>query len=244
MAGPSIDLFGLRAVTAARAPLTLLLMLLAVDAMYFVSHLRATRTEFESSLSFVDVEYGYPEAFQSLQWLWCLGLVALLAVLARRWAFLGLLPLLLFFLLTDRYSLHERGGAALVAALDLPGLLGLRPQDTGELLVLAGAALVVVPCAVLGLRLATLPDRTDIARALAVCVLIALAGVVLDGVHILVIEQPETGDPFGLVEDGAEMLAATVLVAHLYRVWLDAPTRPLLADARRRWADRRSTMVT
>lgn len=225
MTGSSIDLFGLRAVAARRASLTLLLMLLAVDGMYFVAHLRATRTEFESSLSFVDVEYGYPEAFQSLQWLWCLGLVALIAVVGRRWAFLGLLPLLLFFLLTDRYSLHERGGAALVDALGLPGMLGLRPQDLGELLVLTGAALVVIPCAVIGLRRATVPDRTDIARALAVSVLIALAGVVLDAVHILVIEEPTTGDAFGLIEDGGEMLAATVLVAHLFRVWLQVPAK-------------------
>ncbi|KAA6433786.1 hypothetical protein FQ330_06825 [Agrococcus sediminis] len=226
------DLLGLRALVGHRPSLTVLLMLLGADVMFFAGHLRASRSEFESSLSFVDIEYGHPEAFQSLQWLWAIGLVVLMAVVSRRWPVLGLLPLLGFFLLTDRYSLHERGGAALVQSLSLQGAAGLRGQDLGELMVLAAAGLVILPGLVLGIRAARRAERRDLARTLGIAGIILCCGVVLDAVHILVIAEPKTGDAFGLIEDGGEMLGASLLVAHLFRMWLQpaAAAAPVAAE--------------
>lgn len=215
-----LDPLGLRAVASHRASLTLLLMLLSVDVAYFVAHVRAASTGIAYSLAYIDEETGHAEAFQSLQWLWALGLLSLIVLVRRRWVLVGLAPLLAFFLLTDRYRLHELAGEAIAAAVGLPPTLGLRPEDVGELLALTVAALLIVPALVLAIRAADLVERRHFARILLIALCILFCGVVLDAVHILVVDDPAPGDAFGLIEDGGEMLGGSILVAYLFRVWL------------------------
>nr|NLD41018.1 hypothetical protein [Actinomycetales bacterium] len=74
------DPLGLRAISKNRASITLLLMLLGVNLVYIVQHVRSAAAGAEGSLYYVDLEHGYPEAFQALQWLWCLGLLLLITV--------------------------------------------------------------------------------------------------------------------------------------------------------------------
>jgi hypothetical protein len=213
------DPFGVRAVTSNRASLTLLLMLLGVLLYYIVRHVRALGDE-EESLHFLDTPLGYPEAFQTLQWLWCLGLLGLLAFVLRRWAFAALLPLLAFLLLTDTFELHERLGRHLADALALEPMLGLRPRDLGELMVIGAAALVTVPLALVGLWLARGVDRLHVLRIFLLLGFVLFCGVALDLVHILIIADARPGDAFGLIEDGGEMVGATFLVAYLFWVWM------------------------
>lgn len=213
------DPLGLRAVTGERASLTLLLMLIGVILYSVARHLRAAATGGDPLL-FLDTPLGYPEAFQTLQWLWAIGLVALIAVLLRRWAFAALLPLLVFMVLTDTFELHERYGRRLAEALAIEPMLGLRSQDFGELLVLGGAALVTVPIALIGLWRAGSADRVHFLRILVLLGLVLFCGVALDAVHILVVDDPGPGDAFGIIEDGGEMLGASLLVAYLFWLWL------------------------
>jgi len=220
----SMDPIGVRAVTSHRASLTLLLMLLGADLYFVVRHVRAL-DDGEESLHFLDTPLGYPESFQTLQWLWCFGLVALIAVVLRRWAFAALLPLLAFFLLTDTFELHERFGRRLADALALEPVLGLRSRDLGEMIVLGGAALVTVPIALIGLRLASRADRAHLLRVLVLLGLVFFCGVVLDLVHILIVDDARPGDAFGVLEDGGEMLGATLLVAYLFWVWMTRAAR-------------------
>lgn len=213
------DPLGLRAVTADRASLTVLVMLVGVDLYYVVRHLRAAATEGEP-MHFLDTPLGYPEAFQTLQWLWSIGLVVLIAVFLRRWAFAALLPLLGFLVLTDTFELHERFGRQLADAMGLQPMLGLRARDLGELIVFGGAGLVVVPIALVGLWLASRADRRHIVRIFSLLLVVLFCGVVLDAVHILVVDDPGPGDAFGIIEDGGEMLGASLLVAYLFHLWL------------------------
>lgn len=213
------DPLGLRAVTGERASLTLLLMLVGVIVYSVARHLRAVATGGDPLL-FLDTPLGYPESFQTLQWLWAIGLVALIAVLLRRWAFAALLPLLVFMVLTDTFELHERFGRRLAESVGIPPMLGLRSQDIGEMVVFGGAGLVTIPIALVGLWLARRDDRGHFLRIFSLLFVILFCGVVLDAVHILVIEDPGPGDAFGLFEDGGEMLAASLLVAYLSWVWL------------------------
>lgn len=215
-----LDPLGVMAVTRERASLLVLLMLLGADLYYAVRHIRTAAETDEESLHFLDAPLGYPEAFQTLQWLWSIGLIVLIAVFLRRWAFAALLPLFAFLVLTDTFELHERFGRRLAESVGIPPMLGLRSQDIGEMVVFGGAGLVTIPIALVGLWLARREDRGHFLRVFALLFVILFCGVVLDAVHILVIEDPGPGDAFGLFEDGGEMLAASLLVAYLSWVWL------------------------
>ncbi|MCR8671293.1 hypothetical protein [Agrococcus sp. HG114] len=219
------DPLGWRAITRERASLTLLLMLLGAILYLVVRHLRAIGDE-EGSLHFLDTPLGYPEAFQTLQWLWALGLVVLIAAGLRRWAFAALVPLLAFLLITDTFELHERFGRQLAEAIPLAPMLGLRARDVGELIVFAGAAVVTIPIALVGMRLARRADRPHFLRVFAILALVLLFGVALDMVHILLIEDAGPGDALGLLEDGGEMVGASLLVAYLFWVWLTRASGP------------------
>ncbi|WP_299033031.1 hypothetical protein [uncultured Pseudokineococcus sp.] len=70
------------------------------------------------------------------------ALVLLVGALRHRAALLaGWAALLAVVVVDDAAGLHERGGLALVDALDLPALLGLRPDDLGEMAVWAAYGL-------------------------------------------------------------------------------------------------------
>ncbi|MGM1030775.1 MAG: hypothetical protein ACQEWM_13030 [Actinomycetota bacterium] len=218
--GPSrlwaTDPLGLRAVVSSRSARTLLLILLGTDLFYIVRHIVAVQTD-GSFLHFLNTGHGYPEAFQTLQWLWCIGLLLLMVVVLRRWAYAALLPLFAFLLLTDTFGLHERYGRELSEALGLEPAFGLRAQDFGEMIVFVGAALVTIPIALAGLWLASRVDRRHFLRIAGLLAVLIFFGVVLDAVHIIVGDGGD-GDVFNLLEDGGEMIAASLLVAYLF--WL------------------------
>lgn len=222
---PSPDLLGLRAVVRDPAARTVLLMMVGADLVLIALHLSAASRGLEASLHYIDLEYGHAESLQGLRWLWCLGLLGLVVVAARRWAFASLLPLLALLLVTDALELHERGGRAAASVLELPGVLGMRPQDLGELLVVALAGALVVAAAVAGIRVARPSERRHLVRILALVGLIALFGVAVDAVHALAVAEVASGDALGVVEDGGEMLGASALVAYLFLLAVRGPER-------------------
>ncbi|WP_405216401.1 hypothetical protein [Agrococcus sp. Ld7] len=219
-----IDPLGLRAVRSDRASFTLLLMMLGVDAVLIALHIAAAVRDEQESLNYLDLEYGHPEAVQALRWLWCIGLLGLFVLRTRRWEFATLAPLLIFMLVTDALEFHERNGRALSEALGIPGVLGMRPQDIGEILVVMLAAAVVIPLAVFGMRVAARDHRRHFVRILIIVSLIAFCGVAVDAIHIIAADDVvalSSGSILGLVEDGGEMIGASLLVTYLFWLSLD-----------------------
>nr|NLD41382.1 hypothetical protein [Actinomycetales bacterium] len=128
---------------------------------------------------------------------------------------------------TDSLEIHERYGAVLVEQFNLPVFFGMRPQDTGELLVMAIAAAVTLPFVVVALKVAHRAERPWVLPVVVNSALIMFCGVVLDAVHSMITDVYAAGDPFGLIEDGGEMLFASLLVAFLFRVWLGHRHEPV-----------------
>lgn len=226
MQGIRVDPLGLRAVTGERASLIVLLMMLGVDVVLIGLHIVSAIQGTEQSLNYLDLEYGHPESVQSLRWLWCLGLLGLIVVSARRWTFAALAPLLVFMLATDAFEVHERNGRAIAEAIGIPAVLGMRPQDIGEMLVIGLAALVVVPIACVGMRMSARTERRHFLRILLILGLIVFCGVVVDAVHIVStddLDELSSGSWLGLVEDGGEMIGASLLVSYLF--WLSLQSR-------------------
>lgn len=114
-----------------------------------------------------------------------------------------------FIWLDDSAMYHERLGGQLVRSYDLPAVAGLRPQDLGELLAWSAAGLVLGLVLLFALRRRALGDLGVLAL-LSLCFgLLVLCGVVADLLHVLAPRHLNLG--IGLVEDGGEMLAVTLI---------------------------------
>lgn len=207
----------------------------------------------------LDHDRGAPEILNYGQTLLAASLFLLLYLRGRGAVFAGFALTYAVIALDDMASYHERVGDALVAALDLPALPGLRPDDSGELL--AWAVVGTPLLGVLGWGFAA-GDRR--ARGLALLVaatlgLLAAFAVGVDMAHVAL-----TSDAVGLpaalarmlgiapdlaakgidallmtVEDGGEMLAIALSASLALTAWrgeaaASAPRRSrVLAPGRR-----------
>ena len=166
----------------------------------------------------IDVDRGMPEAAQYFKFLAAAGA---LVVAAWRWrgaAYLAWALLVTSLFIDDAFKGHEQLGNQVARALsgDDPRASvagGARLQDWGELLAVVILYLIpLVAAAVFSLRGSRASRQW--ALRLAVCVAImAAAGVGVDAIHALA--EPGlgywAGRLLGLVEDGGEMVAASLL---------------------------------
>jgi hypothetical protein len=114
----------------------------------------------------------------------------------------------------DSMSYHEMAGNWLVRKFDLGSFPGLRPQDTGEVLAWAAAALPLLAIFLLAFVRRRAGDWGIVGHFLAGLIGLIFCGIVVDLVHVAV--PLRFNLVFELVEDGGEMLAIT------YIAWLSA----------------------
>ncbi|WP_409329177.1 hypothetical protein [Trujillonella humicola] len=114
----------------------------------------------------------------------------------------------------DSARLHETLGDRAAAALHLQGVAGLRADDLGEVVVwglLAAAPLL----AIVVLHRGSDRDTRAASRGLAALVAVyAFFGVVVDQVHAAA-RDSALGAALGTLEDGGELLALSLTLAHV-----------------------------
>lgn len=231
---------------AARAPAlsphrAALLPLLAIDLLLIGMHLAsmAWPALFDPSQWSVEADRGVAEWFQYLKWA-LLGLCfAGMALRQCNAAYLAWTVVFGYLLADDWLQLHERAGRAIARHIDLTWLPYLRPRDGGELIASAavGGALVLLLAIAWRLGGARMRRVTlDMAVLLAA---LAAFGVGIDALHSAVLHLPALSSTLGTVEDGGEMLVASLMLAYAVAVWCGGDP-PRYADAlRSRLARRR-----
>ena len=201
------------AMLPARRAVRTALVLLAVDAVLIVADLLRHHGLLHDVRFAVTTDRGFGEWFQYTK----TGTIFLLLLSARRriagasaWA-----ALFAYLLVDDALMLHERVGVMLAAALALPQIQAIRPEQAGELLfyTATGAAFAgwLVPAVWRGD-----PGSRALSATLALPVaLLVFFGAAMDVAHSLL-----RGHPYryavGLIEDGGEMIAMSVVVACVY----------------------------
>jgi hypothetical protein len=192
-----------------------LLLLVCGDLVYILIHvghlfvpgLRGAHYSLET-------DGGLAEFYQYMKELW-LAVCLLAAFVQRRhlvllvWSgFFG------FLLLDDALELHEHVGFWLGKRLGLPAVMGLRPDDFGELMVAAAVA-----TSLLGLlAIAWWRDRQATWRLskelLILTIALGACGVLLDQLHVIAyFKAPAISDPLALLEDGGELLIVSTMTA-------------------------------
>ena len=196
----------------------LFLLLVGTDALLIVlGILHVYAGVFAAEAFSIEKERGFGESFQYLKELWICLLLCALGWKARSRLHLSFALLFAYFLADDTYRLHERLGAALARFSGLSTVLGMRAAGLGEIVVLALCTGLIF-AAILRCYLRTPPAQRAWARKLTARIaVLALFGVVIDGVHIN-ITNPAWDAPLGILEDGGELVVMTVILAFVFRL--------------------------
>jgi hypothetical protein len=205
----------------------LLVLLILTDLALFGLHLVYVYTDFfENYLFHVGQHRGYPEFFQYIKELWIAVLFFFLAVRKRKLLYFLYSLLFVFILFDDSFEFHERVGGILAEIFQIQSLMGLRPQDFGELIVYAFfGILFFVPIAIVHF-MSDRETQTVGKYLYYLLILLILAGVAFDMIDIMV-DNPILSPLLSFIEDGGEMVVMTFITWYAYR--LNQPGEPLLA---------------
>jgi hypothetical protein len=224
---------------AAELSLPVLLVLLVADLAFAaasVAHLIGADDAGDRTGPWIlETDGGYAEQFGYLQQAAIAVLLVVLAFLARRPLFVAWASVYACALADDSLRLHENKGAWLADRLGerlwFPdGLLGLRANDLGEILV--WGLLAVVPLAAVVLlhrRSDPAGRRTSLGLAVLLAAYVVVGGVV-DQLHVLVMDTA-IGDAVGTLEDGGELVVLSLTVAYAAARVLAALRRTPVADS-------------
>lgn len=196
---------------------SLLLMIVAADLLFVALHMLLFRSSlFSNPLLNIEMDKGYAELFQYLKFLWIIILLGSISLKEKAVGYFSWVMLFAYFLLDDALGFHELAGYRIGAFFKFAPPFGLRPDDIGELVVSAGAGLVILPLvAAAYLRGSQAFKRFSQDLMLLVLVLVFF-GVVVDMVHMALHEYRTTAFYLGVLEDGGEMLSLSLILWYLF----------------------------
>lgn len=208
------------ALTRPRGGLPLLVVLLAADIAVAVVHL--TTTDWFLSL---ENDEGLGGRLGQLQLLAVAVLVGATYAASREPVHLAWAAGFLVAVADDTLKVHEWAGLRVADATDRE-VLGLRPDDLGELAawaVIAGGVLLLV---VAGHLRSSPRARAESWGFVVLVAALAFFGIAVDMLHIVI-------DPadrlVGAVEDGGELVVSSVLIVYAWAVlasWRTTPPQP------------------
>ena len=204
-----------------------LVALVLVDLVLIALHIVAGATMDKiPALLNIAFDFSLGEIFTYGKWA---VIVVLLWSVSRRSGNPALMSCAVLFavmLADDSLQIHERFGEMAVSSETVGGTSWAQAQAIGEILVWGILAVLLLPVVVYGFVKSTREQWRPALQFLGLIALFVLFGGVVDALH-----QPVANLPFGpqladLVEDGGEMIVASMIVAHAVALWLATPGKP------------------
>jgi hypothetical protein len=115
-------------------------------------------------------------------------------------------------MLDNAFTIHEELGLFLSTRFEFPGVIGLRPQDLGELLVSGSVGTLFIALLGVTYRQAVPRERRTIPALLALLGILALFGVSFDMLGVAFDSQW-----IDFLEDAGEMLAMSAILGYTHR---------------------------
>jgi hypothetical protein len=197
---------------------TLLVLVVVVDLIFIGIHALHAWSPWLSGAHFsLESENGLASMYQYIKQIWLAGCLALAFLQTRSLVIVGWTLLFTFLLLDDVLQLHERSGDVIAAALNLPAVFGMRPDDLGEMSVAAAIGCIALALMVSAFRRGNSESRELSADLMCLLAALALFGVCFDMLHtITIFAAPSIAPVLALVEDGGEMLVVSVITAYVF----------------------------
>lgn len=206
---------------AAFTPITFTAFLILIDFYFIIAQGLGVPKHAVPLLGFhaadpmmaLDQEGGWPEIFGYVKELFIACGFAALFRRRRSPILLGFSITYILVFLDDAFQLHERGGAALVDALQLPSFGLVDAEQIGELLVWCGLGGIVTLALGWGSYLSNAAERRQALPFAACLVSLMVFAIGLDVVHSAVGELLGGGRIvgfFGVLEDGGELVVLSI----------------------------------
>jgi hypothetical protein len=195
----------------------LLLLLILTDLVFIILHTIHIYTSLlPSSLYSLSLDRGYAEFFQYSKFLWIFILFLIMGIKRRQLIFVIYSVLFLYFLFDDSFEFHERAGSLLAELFGFQPMLGLRAVDSGELAItffFGTLFFFAIAITHLGSDVST----KKISKSIIIMVIIlVLFGVGMDMIEI-VVEHPFINSLLVILEEGGEMLMASIITWFAFR---------------------------
>jgi len=181
-----------------------------------IESLHKLTTYFANPLFNVEMDSGYAENYQHFKFAGIIIVLCYLCIKNEIWSFLPWALLFTYFLADDALRLHERLGFVIAERSTMTAPFGLRMQDVGELIVVAGAGLIILPALLIAYYFASHAVRKIFHNLALILSLLIFFGVGVDMMHTVFRENQIISQIFGLVEDGGEMLAVSIFGWYTY----------------------------
>ena len=197
----------------------LLCLLLATDLLFIFFHSLQLGIDYPHDKNFrLNWARGYPENFQYIKFLWAGCLLFWIFICRRRLPYLLLSGVLAYLLLDDANEIHENIGERLVMAYPNAGFWGIHPQDITEFLTMIGLGTFMLLLMALSWFLSRQSERRDVVPIVVLILCIGFFAVVVDFAHGIVGNNPMLDELFRIIEEGGEMISATLLTAWIFSI--------------------------
>ena len=193
-------------------PLLLLILLITIDFILIAFGIRHSLGYIGDPKFGLDVERGYAELYQYAKFFWIAIILTWFGFEKRKTLYFVGAMLFFYFLFDDSLQIHESFGSTIVELFDIPHAFGLRGQDFGELIVSASVGFFFL---VTGWM--TYQKDDTLAKLIGYYVLLGVllltvCGVGFDMLHIFLADGfPWTKIPLAVLEDGGELVAASII---------------------------------
>ena len=147
-----------------------------------------------------------------------------------------------YFLFDDALTIHERVGKHIAWSLTLTPPLGLRLQDLGELAVMAAAGMILFSLVIWAYLHGPQAFKKMSQDMMLLVLALVFFGVIVDMAHSAIKLGWEVNFILGVIEDGGEMLAASLILWYVFLLSVrDENATSYLCDFVRVVLTRRST---
>jgi hypothetical protein len=188
-----------------------LLLLISADTAFVIVHLIHISGVTGNDLYSLKRDLGYPEIFQYLKAYWIVIMLAALWWRTREYVYAAWTLLYAYLLCDDAFQIHERSGGAIARYRGYEDAFRLTAQDFGELTVFGLFGLFSLVLISITYLHSTRDAKNASQDLILLFGLIAFFGLVVDVVHSLAAEDGYLEAVLGVVEDGGEMFAMSVI---------------------------------
>ena len=158
-------------------------------------------------------DMGYSEIYQYVKEFWIFLMLIFAFIERKRFNYLAWSLLFLYFLADDALRLHESFGRIL--SQDLPQIYGLKAQDLGELIVTAIAGTIIFSFIFITYYKSKDFEKWVSKKLFFMVLILVFFAVGVDMLHSAI---SSLDGFFGVIEDGGELFAMSVILAFVFKL--------------------------
>lgn len=193
------------------------MLLISADLVFIALHLIYLLTSL-LHLSYYDlsIDKSFSEVYQYIKWFWIVILFAYIARAKSSFTYLSWAVLFAYLLMDDALRFHEHAGYFFEDNLSFTPPLGLRLQDMGELTITAISSIFLFSVIAWSYQHGTQAFKKMSLNILLLTFALAFFGIFIDMVHSMVRSHGALEATFLVIEDGGEMLVASLIVWYVF----------------------------